>query len=177
MKKKIKAFFKNFSSNKNKFARLKVLLIYKKTQMNPEKKGEIIKEIKDLFNIENAKNYSKPVKYSKITKEESEKEEKKITHKLNYEEYIKVYKLINDIYSGKIIPTDDNIKNILGGNYFQDELDFNKIPIDTLIKIALKKEEFNNIKIDGKLPINSEHFEKLIKLINDECIKDQKKYR
>ena len=173
LEKKIKAFFKNFSSNK-KFARLKALLIYKKMQKNPEKKGEIIKEIKDLFNIGNAKNYSKPVKYSKITKEESENEEKKITHKLNYEEYVKVYRLIDDIYSGKIIPTDDNIKNILGGNYFQDELDFNKIPIDTLIKIALKKEEFNNIKIDGRLPINSEHFEKLIKLLNDECIKDQK---
>ena len=61
-------------------------------------------------------------------------EEKKTPNKLNLEEYIKVYQLIDDIYSGKIIPTDENLKKILGGKYLEYELDFNQIPIDTLVQ-------------------------------------------
>ena len=75
--KKIKEFLQNFSSSKYDFTRLKALFIYKKMQKNPEKKEEIIKKIKNLFHLGNVKNYSKPVKYSKITKEESENDEKK----------------------------------------------------------------------------------------------------
>ena len=106
--KKIKSLINNFSLNEEQLTRLKALLIYKKMQKNPDKKEEIIKDIKDLFNIGDVKNYSKPVKYNKITKDENEIEEKKIKNKLNLEEYVRAYQLIGDIYNGKIIPNDEN---------------------------------------------------------------------
>ena len=87
--KKIKSFLNNFGLfgfNQKQLTRLKALLIYKKIQKNPDKKEEIIKDIKDLFKIGNVKNYSKPVKYNKIAKDENEIEEKKIPNKLNLEE-------------------------------------------------------------------------------------------
>ena len=89
--KKIKAFMHNFNLNEDQLTRLKALLIYKKIQKNPDKKEEIIRDIKDLFNLGNVMTYSKPVKYNKITKDENEIEEKKIPNKLNLEEYVKVY--------------------------------------------------------------------------------------
>ena len=174
LEKKIKSFLKIFLSE-DQSTRLRALLIYKKMQKYPDKKEEIIQEVKNLFNLGNARNYSKPVKYNKITKDENEIEEKKTPNKLNLEEYIKVYQLIDDIYSGKIIPTDENLKKILGGKYLEYELDFNKIPIDTLVKIILqKKGEFKEIKLDKDIPINSEHLEQLMKVLNDECTKDKK---
>ena len=41
---------------------------------NPEKKDEIIKEIKDLFRIGSVPNYTKPVKYNKTADMEKEEE-------------------------------------------------------------------------------------------------------
>ena len=143
--KKIKSFINNFELNEEQLTRLKALLIYKKIQKNPDKKEEIIKDIKDLFNLGNVKNYSKPVKYNQISKDENEIEEKKIPYKLNLEEYVKVYQLVEDIYNGKIIPNDENINKIFGNNNFKYKLDFNKIPIDTLIIMFLNSKNFNKI--------------------------------
>ena len=91
LEKKIKSFLNNFALNEDQLTRLKALLIYKKMQKNPDKKEEIIKDIKNLFNLGNPRNYSKPVKYNKIAKDENEIEEKKTPNKLNLEEYVKVY--------------------------------------------------------------------------------------
>ena len=166
--KKIKLFIHNFGPNEEQLTRLKALLIYKKIQKNPDKKEEIIKDIKDLFNLGNAKNYSKPVKYNKITKDENEIEEKKIPNKLNLEEYVKVYQIVDDIYNGKIIPNNDNLDEILGDNNLKYKLDFNKIPIDTLVKMFFDAENFNKIDIDGEIPINKDIVEKLIKILDEE---------
>ena len=175
--KKIKSFLNNFGLfgfNQKQLTRLKALLIYKKIQKNPDKKEEIIKDIKDLFKIGNVKNYSKPVKYNKIAKDENEIEEKKIPNKLNLEEYVKVYQLVEDIYNGKIIPNDENINKILGNNNLKCKLDFNKIPIDTLVKMFLNSENFNKIDFDGEMPINKDIVEKLIKILDEECRKNNK---
>ena len=89
--KKFKTFMHYFNPSEEQLTRLKALLIYKKMQKNPDKKEEIIKDIKNLFNLRNVKHYSKPVKCNKIAKDENETEEKKISNKLNLEEYVKVY--------------------------------------------------------------------------------------
>ena len=170
--KKIKSLINNFSLNEEQLTRLKALLIYKKMQKNPDKKEEIIKDIKDLFNIGDVKNYSKPVKYNKITKDENEIEEKKIKNKLNLEEYVNVYQIVDDIYNGKIIPNNDNLDEILGDNSLKYRLDFNKIPIDTLVKMFLDSENFDKINIDEKIPINKDLLEKVIKILEEECRKN-----
>ena len=172
--KKIKLFIHNFGLNEEQLTRLKALLIYKKIQKNPDKKEEIIRDIKDLFNLGNVMTYSKPVKYNKITKDENEIEEKKILNKLNLEEYVKVYQIVDDIYNGKIIPNDESLKKILGNNDLKYKLDFNKIPLDTLVKICLDTENFTKIDIDEKIPINKELIEKLITLLDEECKKNNK---
>ena len=141
--KKIKAFIHNFNLNEAQLTRLKALLIYKKMQKNSDKKEEIIKDIKDLFNLGNVKNYSKPVKYNKITKDENEIEEKKIPNKLNLEEYVKIYQLVEDIYNGKIIPNNENINKILGNYKMKYKLNINKIPLDTLVKMILDAKNFD----------------------------------
>ena len=143
-------------------------------QKNSDKKEEIIKDIKDLFNLGNVKNYSKPVKYNKITKDENEIEEKKIPNKLNLEEYVKVYQFVDDIYNGKIIPNDENINKILGNNDLKYKLNINKIPLDTLVKMILDAKNFDKIIIDENIPINKDILEKLIKVLDEECRKDNK---
>ena len=172
--KKIKAFIHNFNLNEDQLTRLKALLIYKKMQKNSDKKEEIIKDIKDLFNLGNVKNHSKPVKYNKITKDENEIEEKKIPNKLNLEEYVKVYQFVDDIYNGKIIPNDENINKILGNNDLKYKLNINKIPLDTLVKMILDAKNFDKIIIDENIPINKDILEKLIKVLDEECRKDNK---
>ena len=172
--KKIKAFIHNFNLNEDQLTRLKALLIYKKMQKNSDKKEEIIKDIKDLFNLGNVKNYSNPVKYNKITKDENEIEEKKIPNKLNLEEYVKVYQFVDDIYNGKIIPNDENINKILGNNDLKYKLNINKIPLDTLVKMILDAKNFDKIIIDENIPINKDILEKLIKVLDEECRKDNK---
>ena len=141
-------------------------------QKNSDKKEEIIKDIKDLFNLGNVKNYSKPVKYNKITKDENEIEEKKIPNKLNLEEYVKVYQFVDDIYNGKIIPNDENINKILGNDDLKYKLNINKIPLDTLVKMFLDLENFDKFDIDEKIPINKDILEKLIKVLDEECRKN-----
>jgi len=173
--KKINSFIHNFNLNEEQLTRLKALLIYKKMQKNQDKKEEIIKDIKDLFNLGNVKNFSKPFKYNKITKDENGIEEKKIPNKLNLEEYVKVYQLVEDIYSGKIIPYDDNLIEIFGNSNLKYKLDLNKIPVDTIVHMFLEPIEFNKIEIDEKIPINNDLLEKLITLLDAECRKDNKK--
>ena len=55
LEKKIDSFIDKIQETQS--YRLKALYIFKKMKKNPEKKEEIIKEIKDLFRIEKVKNY------------------------------------------------------------------------------------------------------------------------
>ena len=145
LNKKINLFLKNYSLNIDKLARLKALLIYKKMQKNPNKKEEIIKDIKDLFNLGNVKTYSKPIKYNKMAKDENEIEENKIPNKFNLEEHFKVYQLIDDIYMGKIIPNSQNVEKILGNSYLDYKFDFNKIPVNSLVEM-IQNEYYESLK-------------------------------
>ena len=125
--------------------RLKALHIYKKLKQNPENKEEIIQEIKSLFNIKNAKIYSKPVKYNKTTDSDKEENEaQKLPHELIIENYILTDKFIQDIYKGKIIPDNKEFKKYFSGTLVLN-LDFNKIPENTLVKIFTTEKEFEKI--------------------------------
>ena len=132
LEKKIKQFLdkSKYELSKNQTQRLAALYLYKKLQKNPDSKKDIISNIKELFQLGNVKNYSKPVKYNKMTKEEGDEGEKKIPYKLDEEKYIKVYKLIEDIYGGKILSNKEDLNKILRSQYLKYELDFNKIPIE-----------------------------------------------
>ena len=128
--------------------RLKALHIFKKLKTNPEKKEEIIEEIKDLFNISKVTNYSKPVKYNKSPDEDNmENEAQKLPHELNLEKYIVIDKFIEDVYKGTIIPNDNEYEKAVNRYSRVDlNLDFNKIPVNTLVKIFTTEREFSEIK-------------------------------
>ena len=124
----------------NQSYRLKALNIFKKLQKTPEKKVEIIQDIKRLFGLGNVKSHSKPVKYNKTSNnQKDENEGQKLPNSLNVSSYIKTDKFIEDIYSGAIIPNDNEFKKIFGNNYANLNLDFNKIPENTLVKRRNKK--------------------------------------
>ena len=163
-----------YELSKNQTQRLAALYLYKKLQKNPDSKKDIISNIKELFQLGNVKNYSKPVKYNKMTKEEGDEGEKKIPYKLDEEKYIKVYKLIEDIYGGKILSNKEDLNKILRSQYLKYELDFNKIPIEILVKIVLNEDNFEEIKLDNKIPFSKKHLEDLIKSLYDECKNDEK---
>ena len=59
----------------NQSYRLRALNIFKKLLKNPEKKFEIIQDIKRLFNLGNITTHSKPVKYNKASKTEKDENE------------------------------------------------------------------------------------------------------
>ena len=62
------------------------------------------------------------------------------------------------------------------GNYdLRYKLDFNKIPLDTLVKMFLDAENITKIESDEKNPINEDLLEKLIKVLDEECRKNNKK--
>ena len=67
---------------------------------NPEKKDEIIKEIKDLFRIGRVPNYTKPVKYNKTAdmEKEEENEGEKLPHELKLENYVITDKVDSSFY-------------------------------------------------------------------------------
>ena len=169
---------------KEKSYRLQAINIFKKLQKNPEKKTEIIQDIKSLFNLQNVTSYSKPVKYNKASNnQKDENEAQKLPNSFKIENYIKTNKFIEDIYSGSIIPNDTEYKKVFGNNYVNLTFDFNKIPEKTLIKIFTNQKEhrqiFNSIcksiqysKID--------YFKKIAKGIATECSKKEetkKKFR
>ena len=70
---------------KEQLYRLKALYIFQKIKQHPERKSEIIQDIKDLFHFDEIKNYVKPLKYNKNISNENE--DKKISNKLNLDNY------------------------------------------------------------------------------------------
>ena len=159
--------------------RLKALQIFKKMKKNSKKKEEIIEEIKDLFHIEKVQNYSKPVKYNKTADmEKEENESQKLPHELKLEKYIYTDKFIEDIYKGGLVPNNNEYKKIFGNSTIYLNLDFNKVPKDTLVKILTIEKDFDKIISSitpsfktAKFPF----FQEVIKSAAEESLKDQKK--
>ena len=161
----------------NQSYRLKALNIFKKLQKTPEKKIEIIQDIKRLFGLGNVKSHSKPVKYNKTSNnQKDENEGQKLPNSLNVSSYIKTDKFIEDIYSGAIIPNDNEFKKIFGNNYANLNLDFNKIPENTLVKIFSNQKEYRKIigpVVQSITYAKLDYFKKVMKLVVDECLKKE----
>ena len=160
--------------------RLKAINIFKKLQKNPEKKTEIINDIKSLFQLENPKLHSKPVKYNKVSKNEKEENEsQKLPNSLNLNKYLKANKFIEDVYSGAIIPNNTEFTKIYGYGSEDDKciMDFNKIPEKTLVKIFNNEKDFTKINafIWRSIPYAKlDYFKKVMKLTVDQCSKEEK---
>ena len=160
--------------------RLKALHIFKKMKKNPEKKDEIIKEIKDLFRIGRVPNYTKPVKYNKTAdmEKEEENEGEKLPHELKLENYVITDKFIENIYQGKIIPDNNVYKKHFGNSTVELQLDFNKVPKDTLVKRFTNEKEFSKIEKSFRTFLKTaklSYFKEVIQETAKEAIKDQKK--
>ena len=126
--------------------RLKALNIFKKIQKNPDKKAEIIEDIKNLFGLGNVKSHSKPVKYNKTSNsQKDENEAQKLLNSLNLGNYVKTNKFIEDIYSGQIEPNDKEYKNVYGNNHANLKFVFNKILEKTLVKIFSNQKDYRKI--------------------------------
>ena len=180
LQKQIDKFLQRIPENQS--YRLKALNIFKKLQKKQENKNEIIQDIKNLFCLENPKSYSKPIKYSKTSKDQKDENEtqQKLPNSLNLDEYIKVNKFIEDIYSGRTIPNDQTIQKTLGNNYCNLRLDFNKLPEKTLIQIFSNQKDYKrilNIICQSIIFTKLDYFKKIIRLIVEECLKKEEKKR
>ena len=179
LQKQIDEFLRRIPENQS--YRLKALNIFKKLQKNPEKKTEIIQDIKMLFRLGNVKPHSKPVKYNKTTNNQKDENDiNKLPSTLNLDEYIKINKFIQDIYDNKINPTEQEYKKIFGNNYNNFDLDFNKIPEKTLVKIFSNLKDYRyiiNIVSRSMLYANLDFFKHVIKSTLDECANNEEKKR
>ena len=174
---KIESFIDKISEDQT--YRLKALHIFKRMKKNPENKEDIIQEIKDLFHIEMVKNYSKPVKYNKTADmEKEENETQKLPHELKLEKYIFTDKFIEDIYKGGLIPDDNEYKKLFGNDVIYLNLDFNKVPKDTLVKIFTTPKEFSKIIYSLTSSFKTakfSYFQEVIKSSSEKSLKDEKK--
>ena len=157
--------------------RLKALNIFKKLKKNPKEKNEIIQDIKSLFNLGNVKSHSKPVKYNKTSNDVNQKDDsQRLPNSLNINNYIKINKFIEDIYSNNIIPSDENYKKIFGNEYVNLKFDFNKIPEKILVKMFTNNKEYRrtfNYAAQSITYAKLDYFKKVIKLIVEECSKNE----
>ena len=173
----IDEFLKRIPENQS--YRLRALNIFKKLQKNPEKKDEIIQNIKSLFRLGNVKSHNKPVKYNKSSRSPKEENDtQKLPSTFNLDEYVKINKFIQDIYDNKIIPNDIEYKKLFGDNYNNFNLDFNKIPEKTLVKILSNPKDYKKIKdafSNSIIFANLDYFKKVCKLAYEECSKNEEK--
>ena len=177
LQKQINKFIKRIPESQS--YRLTALNFFKKLQKNPKNKNEIIQDIKKLFNLENAQIYNKPIKYNE-TLNNDEKEEK-LPNTLILSNYNKIDKLIDDIYTNKIDPNDEEYVKFFGKeDYRQYNLifNFNKIPEKILVKIFLDYKHYNRIYgsvIKSITYAKLDYFKKILKSVVDECLKDKNK--
>ena len=157
--------------------RLKALNIFKKLQNNPDKKDEIIKDIKALFNLGNVKSYSKPVKYNKVSNDQNQKEdEQKLPNSLDINKYIKTKQLIEEIYSNKVDPEDIIFDDYFYGESVKLNIDCNKLTEDLLVKSFTDKDNysiFSDFVVKNITYLKLDTFKKVIKLIVEKCSKDE----
>ena len=158
--------------------RLRTLHIFKKLEKNPEKKAEIIKEIKDLFHLGDVTNYPNPMKYNNTIKKE--KEDIEINYfpsQLNLKDIVFVDKYIEDIYSGKILPNNNKFKEFFMNKEIDLKLDFNKMPKEILINIFTLDEYSKILKSlqSSFKTANISYFKEVIKSVVHICLKEEKK--
>ena len=89
--------------------------------------------------------------------------------KLDFDKYINIYQFIEDVYSGKVLPSDKNIEDILGSEDLNYKFDFYKIPFDTILKIFFDEEPYCKIQFDFNRSENLDFFKKLIKAFDEKC--------
>ena len=160
--------------------RLKALNIFKKLEKSFEKNEIIIEDIKELFSLGNAKTYNKPYKYTLKSEEkkiDDVEESEKYPSSLNLSDYIKTNKFIEDIYTDKIDPNDNEYKNIFKKNKCDLFFDFNKIPIKTLVKILVYNKDYENIAVSVIKSISYskiDHFKNVFKQVVNEVSKYEK---
>ena len=160
--------------------RLKALNIFKKLEKSFEKNEIIIEDIKELFSLGNAKTYNKPYKYTLKSEEkkiDDVEESEKYPSSLNLSDYIKTNKFIEDIYTDKIDPNDNEYKNIFKKNKCDLFFDFNKIPVKTLVKILVYNKDYENIAVSVIKSISYskiDHFKNVFKQVVNEVSKDEK---
>ena len=137
--------------------------------------------IKRLFHLGNVKSHSKPVKYNKtVNSQKDENEAQKLPNSLNIKNYVKLNKYYEDIYSGAIIPNDQETRKIFGNYHAQLTFDFNKIPEKTLIKIFSEQKDFRNIfdyVVQSITYAKLDYFKKVMKEIIEECKKKEETKR
>ena len=137
--------------------------------------------LKNLFDIGGVTQHSKPVKYNKTKKtgmEVEENEEQKLPHELKLEKYILTDKFVEDVYKGKIVPNNNELKKYFKNNTPNFKLDFNKIPKDTLAKIITIGKDFSGIihsVLQSFKTAKFSIFQDVIKFTIDQIKKDEKK--
>ena len=175
LQKDIESFLRRIPENQS--YRLKALNIFKKLQKTPTKKTEIIQDIKNLFDLGEVTPHSKPVKYNKTsTNQKDENKAQKLPNSLNINQYIKINKFIEDVYSGAIVPTDEEYNKYFGNGKATLTFDFNKIPEKTLVQIFSKRDDFREVSgfINESMPsAKLDYFKKVIDLSVKECIKKE----
>ena len=173
LEKEVDTFVEKIPQNQSH--KLKALNIFKKLKKNPEKKQEIIRDLKKLFYLPNVTSYTKPVKYNKSSGEKDEIDEIKIEHELDLDKYIKYYKFLDDVYKGKIVPYDTEITKVFGNINLNWKIEFDKVPKDTLVKILTLEKEFSKLNPSFFLNGKFSYLKEVIEAAVPECLKDEKK--
>ena len=161
--------FKNFPCDK-----LKALYIQKYSEKFPEKKKEICNELKEMFNLPKIKDYVKPTEFQKNEENLSNKEDfDKLPSNIKdvKEVQSKVNEILNKIYSGKLLPNNNNLKDLERIEQVEKgklNLDITKIPDEIFEKCFTNPsdyEKFNEFLIGEMHTISIEIIEKKIKNI------------
>jgi len=112
--------------------------------------------------------------------EVEENEEEKLPHELKLEKYILTDKFLEDIYKGKIVPNNNELKKYFNNNTPDFKLDFNKIPKDTIAKILTLEKDFSRISprlVQSFKNAKFNIFQDVIKFTVEQIKKDDKKKR
>ena len=112
--------------------RLQCLALQKMYEKNPNDKEKIVKIIMEIFGISNVTPYTKPIKYNT---ENLNNDEIHYPSKLDESKIVKFDNILNDIYAGKIDPTNTYIRGTFSDIFF--DIDFIKIPLPLMLKAFL----------------------------------------
>ena len=135
--------FPNFPCDK-----LKALYILKYSEKFPEKKEEICNELKEMFNLPKIRDYNKPTEFQKNEDNSSSKEDfDKFPSNIKdvKEVQSKVNEILNSIYSGKLLPKNNNLKDLKDHKEFEKgklNLDITKIPDNIIEECFINSSEY-----------------------------------
>ena len=160
LKQKIKDFVKRYPNNQTN--KLKALLYMKELESNPENLEEIIKSIKQLFNLPYVENVPKPRNYNREIDDLDDNESHE-SNKINDNELLKYEQLLNDIYNEKIDPNNNKFEIPDYSENVVYPFNFNKIPDKVFYKM-LTDYHYSNL---------SQLFYKQVSTFDLECFKNK----